>query len=599
MSSIDEGSLLTWLAVSLLFFSSAPAVGLFPTPLAAQAQGPVGTWEGVLDTGAAELTIVFNIERAEDGSLTATMDSPDQGATGIAVSRVTFADGELHLESGAVGGEFQGTLSEDGTTLQGTWRQGGGELPLTLSRTERAEVQTEPSGPDDPVGTWQGVLDAGPQELTLVFHVRRRNGELRATMDSPDQGARGIPVNEASFSGGTLRLVSQAVAGRFEGRLSDDGTSLDGTWRQGGGELPLTLERVDEVEERPRPQEPEPPFPYRVEEVSFPNEDAGIELAGTLTLPEGDGPFPAVALVTGSGPQNRNEELMGHKPFLVLADHLTRAGIAVLRYDDRGVGESEGEFGAATSEDFAGDALAAIAYLESLDEVARERTGLLGHSEGGLVAPMAANRSDAVDFVVMLAGTGLTGQEILHLQGRLIAEANGAAPEAIDMNQEVQRKIFAALREEETLEAARERMRRVLEEAVSEMTPEQRAAAGIGGDAEQWKERQIEQVTSPWFRFFLTYDPVPALERLDVPVLAVNGGKDLQVPPDENLSTIRAALERGGNPDYTVNELPGLNHLFQEADSGSPLEYAKIEQTMSPTLLNLVSSWILERFGPS
>lgn len=451
----------------------------------------------------------------------------------------------------------------------------------------------------DPVGTWQGVLDTGAGQLTIVFHVRTGDGGLEATMDSPDQGATGIPVSEVTFEDGTLRLVSRAIGGEFEGTLFADGHALEGTWRQGGAELPLTLERVEEVTERLRPQEPEAPFPYRVEDVTFANGDAGIELAGTLTLPEGRGPFPAVALISGSGPQNRDEELLGHRPFLVLADHLTRAGIAVLRYDDRGVGSSGGDFAAATSQDFAGDALAAIRYLESRTEVAPDRTGLVGHSEGGLVAPMASNRSDAVDFVVLLAGTGLTGEEILYLQGRLIAEADGAEPEAVAENQAVQEKIFAALKEEESLEAARERMDRVLGEAIAGMSEEERAAAGVGDNPERWKERQIEQVSTPWFRFFLTYDPVPALEKLDVPVLAVNGEKDLQVPPRENLSAIRAALERGGNPDHSVKELAGLNHLFQEADSGSPLEYGKIEQTMSPTLLDLVSTWILERFGPS
>lgn len=452
--------------------------------------------------------------------------------------------------------------------------------------------------PGDPAGIWQGTLRAGAAELTIVFHVQRaEDGSLAATMDSPDQGATGIPVSQASFVDGVLTLEVAAVGGRYQGTLGEEGQVLEGTWSQAGQSFPLTVERVDEVEAPSRPQEPEPPFPYQALDVTFTSPEAGIELAGTLTLPQGDGPFPAAVLVSGSGPQNRNEELMGHKPFLVIADHLTREGIAVLRYDDRGVGESGGEFGTATTGHFADDALAAVAWLKGREEVAADAIGLVGHSEGGVVAPMAANRSDDVSWVVLLAGTGLTGEEILYLQGRLIALANGATQDAVEANEAVQRKIFRAVKEEPDPAALEARLDRVLDEAIRELGPEERVAAGIGDDPTRWKEAQIRSVTTPWFRFFLTYDPTRALEELDVPILALNGEKDLQVPPDQNLSAIEAALARGGNPDYTVRALDGLNHLFQPAETGSPLEYARIETTFAPEALQMISDWILARSG--
>ncbi|NJD20351.1 MAG: alpha/beta hydrolase, partial [Gemmatimonadetes bacterium] len=343
-----------------------------------------------------------------------------------------------------------------------------------------------------------------------------------------------------------------------------------------------------------RPQHPKPPFPYRAEEVAIPPGTPGVTLAGPLPLPQGTGPFPAVVLVSGSGPQDRDESLMGHKPFLVLADHLTRKGIAVLRYDDRGVGKSTGSFSTATSEDFAADALAAVAFLKARGDVGA--VGIAGHSEGGLIGPLAASRSADVAFLVMLAGPGLPGEEILYLQGDLIARAGGASEAQTAANRRIQEAMFGVVRTQPDSTAAVTEMQHALQETLASLPADIRRAM----EAELTPaalDAQIRQVNSRWFRFFLTYDPRPTLAKVRVPVLALNGALDLQVPAEANLREVEAALKRGGNADVTARLLPGLNHLFQTARTGSPSEYADITETMSPAALEAVSSWILQRFG--
>lgn len=475
-------------------------------------------------------------------------------------------------------------------------RLGGGialALLLTSLATAPAMAQEQPD--EVLVGTWEGELDTGAAKLPIVFHIQRgEDGSLSATMDSPAQGAFGIPVSSVSLEDRAVTLEIAAVGGGYTGTLSDDGSAIEGTWSQGPASLPLNVTKSEggAAGAPSRPQEPTLPLPYRVEEVTVPNGEAGVELAGTLTLPEGDGPFPAAVLVSGSGPQDRDEALMGHRPFYVLSDHLTRQGIAVLRYDDRGVGGSTGDFATATSEDFASDALAAVAWLRQRPEIDPEAVGIVGHSEGGLVGPMAAVRSTDVAYVVMLAGPGLPGADILMAQGELIAKAMGTPDSVVALNTRTQKRMIDAVMGEPDRDDAAALLRGILDEAIATLPAEARE------QAEQTKETQIAQINSPWFRYFLSYDPRPTLRRLRVPVLALNGEKDLQVPWEANLEAIEQALREGGNPDFTVRMLPGLNHLFQTADTGAPAEYGMIEETMSPVALEAVSDWILERFGP-
>ena len=342
-----------------------------------------------------------------------------------------------------------------------------------------------------------------------------------------------------------------------------------------------------------RPQDPKKPYPYKEEDVTYKNERDGLKLAATLTMPKEGGPFPAVVLLTGSGAQNRDEELLGHRPFLVLADHLTRKGFAVLRADDRGVGGSEGSTGQSTTENFAYDALAGITYLKTHPEIDAAKIGLIGHSEGGIIAPLAASLSDEVAFIVIMAGTGLTGEEILYLQGALIAAAGGTSEEEIENNRLEQVEIFAVLKSDKNEKAIKKVLTDMFNEDYPTLSEEEKKSIP---DKEAYLEGQFKQLLSPWFRFFLTYDPKPALRKVNCPVLALIGGKDLQVPHKENLEAIEAALKEGGNKDYTVKMLPGLNHLFQKAGTGAPSEYSIIPETINPSALDTISGWLLERF---
>ena len=454
------------------------------------------------------------------------------------------------------------------------------------------------------IGDWQGSLDVGAQSLPLIVHITMGAAGLEATMDSPAQGAEGIPVSSVRTAGDSLVFEIQVIQGRYEGVRRPDGT-VEGTWSQGPNALPLVLERVPEGEApaavptaADRPQTPRCPCPYEAREVSFPNPEADIELAGTLTLPRADGPVPGVVLVSGSGPQDRDETLMGHKPFAVLADHLTRAGIAVLRYDDRGVAGSTGDFAAATSQDFASDADAALAWLGAQPEVDASGIGIVGHSEGGLVGPIVATRGDRARFLVLLAGPGVPGRDVLRTQSRVVAELQGADSIAVETNARVLETLFQVMEETSDPEETARRAREVLADAIAGLDPSERAASGIpDGDAGPWLDGQVAQFNSPWMRYFIAHDPAPVLEATRVPVLALNGTLDAQVDADINLTAIGAALDRGGNPDHTEEALPGLNHLFQEATTGNPTEYAAIEQTMSPRAMDRVAEWILERFG--
>lgn len=440
----------------------------------------------------------------------------------------------------------------------------------------------------DITGKWNGVLKVQGTQLRLVFNVDKTDAGFSATMDSPDQGANGIPVTTTSFENDSINFEVANLLLKYTGELKDN--EIIGTFSQGGQVFPMNLSR-NEIEKvvLKRPQEPKKPYPYYSEEVTFQNTKENISLSGTLTLPKKEGVYPVVILISGSGPQNRDEELLGHKPFLVLADHLTKNGIGVLRYDDRGTGESTGNFSTATSADFATDVESAIAYLKTRKEVHKNKIGLVGHSEGGLIAPMVASTSKDVDFIVLLAGPGISGGEILLLQQELIARASGTSETDItktyNLNKTVFDLIVASNSDEKLQEEIKTLLNRALEEDMSNEIPN-------GMSQDEFVSLQIKQILNPWMQFFIKHDPAPVLEKVKCPVLAVNGEKDLQVPPKENLSAIKNALVKGGNKKVTTIEFPNLNHLFQTSDTGNPAEYGTIEETFSPIALKAVTDWI-------
>lgn len=452
-----------------------------------------------------------------------------------------------------------------------------------------ADAKAAPGGPE---GTWEGTLKIAKIDLRLALHFSRKGDKLSGTLDSIDQGAKGIAMDTIEVKDRSVRVEWKALKAVFQGKLTQDGTALEGRWEQSGLDVPITFRRTAKATELVRPQHPKRPYPYKEEEVTFENKKAGVKFSGTLTVPRGEGAFPAVVLLSGSGPQDRDETLFGHKPFLVLADYLTRRGIAVLRVDDRGVGGSTGDTFQATLADHAGDALAAVAYLKGRKDINAKQIGLLGHSEGGIVAPLAATKSKDVAFLILLAGTGLPGEQILYAQGQAIAKALGFGAEELARQRQAQEAIFGALRQEKDNTKAKKLIQQRLAEIIAKLPEEEQKKAK---EAQGLVEGQLKVVLTPWFRAFLDYDPRPALRQVQVPVLALTGEKDLQVLPKENLKAIADALKEGGNQDYTVKELPNLNHLFQTCKTGSLTEYGRIEETFAPSALALIGDWIVQR----
>jgi hypothetical protein len=434
-------------------------------------------------------------------------------------------------------------------------------------------------------GNWAGTLEAGAARLRLVLHVTAGESGLTAKIDSVDQGAMGIPVTTVTQQGAEVRLELRPLAASYEGRLNKEGTEIAGQWRQGGAALPLVFKRSEAG--LARPQEPKKPYPYREEEIVVENKAGGVKLAGTLTLPNGKGPFPAVMLLTGSGTQDRNEAVFGHQPFLVLADHLTRQGIAVLRCDDRGAGGSTGNPALSTYEDLAGDVLACIEFLRERKEIRPKQIGLAGHSEGAAVGMVAAGRSPEIAFLVLLAGPGVSGEQLIYEQSKTIARMPGGSERAAALNRKLQEAIFAALKRG----AAEKELREALKTFAATMSDEDRAAAPMLIAA---GEKQIPGMLTPIFRSLLTFDPAPALAKVKCPVLAMFGERDSQVPPPLNLPPLAGALESSGNRDYSIVKLPALNHLFQTSKTGLVTEYAAIEETFAPAALDVISSWIVK-----
>jgi pimeloyl-ACP methyl ester carboxylesterase len=455
-------------------------------------------------------------------------------------------------------------------------------LLLAITFLPVAHPQTSATAPSID-GAWLGTLHAGAANPHIIFHITSAPAGLAATLDSPDQGIHGLPTNSTTLTGNTLTINAENLHVTYAGTLSPDNATLTGTWSQSAHTFPLTLTHVTnpaELAAPKRPQNPTPPFPYKSIDVTYTNPTGNDILAATLTLPPGSGPFPAVLLIPGSGPHDRDETIFGHKPFLVLADYLTRHNIIVLRADDRGVGHSTGNISTATTADLATDAEAGLTFLLARPEVDPHRIGLIGHSEGGIIAPMVAARNKSVAFIVLLAAPGVSGSQLLPEQVRLLALASGLSPTVANQSFTDETKLInLALQAEKNPQAAAT-FDQQLRTQFATILP----AARI--------DSTVKIFSSPWFRFFLSYEPATALRHVTCPVFALNGSEDVQVSAAQNLPAIRAALTAAGNTHVVTIELPGLNHLFQPAATGGPTEYAQIETTIDPEVLSEVSNWI-------
>lgn len=443
-------------------------------------------------------------------------------------------------------------------------------------------------------GNWNGILDVQSMQLSLVFHIEQKGDMITATMDSPDQKAFGIPVESATFKSNKLQLEMPNFKISYHGVPNADFSVIEGTFIQGGMQFPLKLSKKQIEKIKPnRPQTPKAPFLYEEEEVVFENKIDNIQLAGTLTLPKSKSKFPVVILISGSGPQDRNETLFDHQPFAVLADDLTKNGIAVLRFDDRGVGKSKGSFENSTTADFANDVRAAVEYLKTRKDINHKRIGLVGHSEGGMIAPMVANGNKDISFIVLMAGPGTMIDELLIDQSAQLARLSGMDNAVIEANSEMQKEIYRLIKnnKSDNHDLLNNELRTFLKKAFSSLPESMKPSTDEELNAAI--DAQIQAVDSKWFQYFIKYNPNEILSKVKCPVLAINGSLDFQVPAKSNLKAIENALITAKNKDYKIVEIPKLNHLFQEANTGAFEEYNKIEQTISPIALQTIKDWIL------
>jgi hypothetical protein len=437
-------------------------------------------------------------------------------------------------------------------------------------------------------GIWKGDINAAGAKVPISFSIKDDSkGNLTGSLISQGQT---IKADKISIKNQDFFIEFNKINGKFQGIFNGTTSTIIGVWTQGNQDFDLSLQKTQTPVEILRPQIPHKPYPYVEKNVKYPNKNADIVLGGTLTYPNTSPPYPAVILISGSGAEDRDETIFGHKPFLVLADYLTRKGFAVLRVDDRGVGESTGNYIEATNADFASDVKTGINFLKAQKEINRNKIGLIGHSEGGVIAPLVASQNPDIAFIVLMAGPGLSLEQILYIQGELIARANHVSEELISKQRHIQEIMFSYVKDEKNIKIAEQKIRKVINEEFNEMKDK-----NLPIMSEDSINSQIQMVLSPWFRDFLTYDPKEALRKVKCPVLALNGEKDLQVPPKENLAAIKEALQSGGNTDFEVIEIPNLNHLFQTANTGALTEYSQIQETLSPKALDIIGDWLMKQ----
>jgi uncharacterized protein len=577
-------------ALFVAVLSAAPCL-IAQTPPATKAHAAPqlrtleGNYAGTLQAADAQLHLLLHLSKGADGSLHASLDSLDQAVYAIEATSISFTVPMLKFTVASAAAHFEGKVSADHQTIDGVWIQGNVSLPVVFHRQGANAGSRKPSEAVFPVeGNWQTAMEAHGLRLRYQLHVSHdTEGELVGALDNLDQGVIGLPAVRVSLKeDNSFHFEIPSVAGIFDGTFDPAKNTIVGNWSQTGAEQKMEFKRSDQPLEIRRPQTPVKPYPYREEEVFFSNATANVTLAGTLTIPKGTGPFPAAVLIAGSGPYDRDEALANHKPFMVLADYLTRKGIAVLRYDKRGIGKSTGSVDSATTLDLAADAQAAVAYLKTRKDVDAAKIGLIGHSEGTMIAPYLATHSSDIAWLVLLAPPATKGEDTLLNQSEMIGRAGGLSEPQLVTSLTFDREAYELVRKEKEPAVLTQKLNALVKETgLDAATP----PAAL--------ETQLRMLSSAWFRFFLDYDPLPALQALKTPVLALYGEKDLQVPPKANLPLVKKAFTDSGNGDAASTQLPDLNHQFQHCFSGSPAEYAAIEETFSPQALQLISDWIL------
>ncbi len=449
-------------------------------------------------------------------------------------------------------------------------------------------------------GIWEGTLNVGV-DLRLVFHITDDgHGGLHASADSPDQSAFGLKCDTIYRNGETLNIEMHKLGAKFSGQLLND-TTLSGTFNQ-RMEVPLTLKKTKKVTARNRPQTPVAPFPYDIYDVSYDNADKSVHFGATLTVPKPEPginyikapEYPVALLITGSGAQDRDETLVGHKPFWVIADYLSRRGIAVLRVDDRGMGKTKGDFMNATSADFANDVEAGIEYLKTRKDIDKNKIGLIGHSEGGMIAPIVASRRTDVNFIILLAGPGIRISELMALQNNAVLESVGISPEVTKQFKPLYKDIVMTIATTKDTSAAYASVLKKVKKWVSKKDSAVLSPLGFTGQNEisGYAHSMVKSISAPWYRYFIQFDPTPYVKKLSCSVLALNGSRDIQVTAPQNPDGLKAALKKSKAKNVSVEVIPGLNHLFQHCKDCTVNEYGSLEETFAPEALQRMAGWL-------
>jgi uncharacterized protein len=444
------------------------------------------------------------------------------------------------------------------------------------------------------VGNWLGKLNVGPG-IRIVFHITQNGDKIfTATMDSPDQGVTGMQVNSTTIKGDSIFMDMATIKGKYTGKLTNAET-ISGVLQQGPASIPLDMKKTDNISTLNRPQTPKPPFNYKTEDITYTNADKSITYGATITIPNGNGPFPAVLLITGSGPQNRDEEIFEHKPFAVIADELTNDGYVVLRVDDRGVGKTTGDASNATTDDFVQDALVSFNYLLHRAEVNPKKAGVLGHSEGGLIAEIMAGTRKDVAFAILVAAPGAPIIDLMAEQNEQVLLQSGMSKEMVDKYLVLYKSICGATSIPGDKDEAKKRIAAAVKNWRANTDAATVAATtGITNDETEQKAINASETefTRPWIRKFLSYNPESYIRNISCKVLAINGSRDIQVVATTNLNGIRAALKKSKSKSYEVKELQGLNHLLQTCHNCTVQEYKELEETIAPLALQTIKDWL-------
>lgn len=545
-------------------------------------------WYGEMEAGPRQFRFLIKVDTTSKANpKPASLTSLDEGGVKFDLNDFSLDKDKLSFKLKVTNAAYEGASDAKLKQVNGKWKQAGGEYELNFRPVSAAPV-------DRPQETWLGTLKAGFQNLDLQLRAYvNKDGTRAYYLDSLNQKAGGFKAT-ATIDQENFRLEVPALRASYEGKLGADGKEIVGKWKQVVS-MDLTWKRVDGVAqaggaERKRPQHPKAPFPYDSREVTFSNASAKVDLAGTLTIPKPSRKVPLAVLVSGSGPQDRDETLLEHKPFWVIADYLARRGIAVLRYDDRGVGKSKGNFAQATTADFAQDASAAVAFARTVPEVDPQKIGIIGHSEGGLVAPMVASTDKQLAWIILLAGPGVNGEQILYSQGPLMIAAEGGSEASQQQQLRMQKLTFQSLKEVAKGGDKESKVQSVIDALLKDQPD---VSADARTNVEQSVRLNWAEMEKPWFQFFVAHEPGPVLEKVKCPVLALNGALDRQVDPKLNLPKISEHLTKGGNTRFKVREFEGLNHLFQTCKTGGISEYELIEETIAPSVLTEIGDWIV------